>query len=135
MEKVKLELEMFKLFNYLRAELDWTGTNSNYEVAVNLLQERFGRDELVMDVHYSSLIDLPVSLNVTMKLRAMYDMNEKHLRSLKALGENVDQAHFVFLTKSKLPKVGISRMEEYRHGGVESIRKALKRYICTQEVG
>ena len=126
---------MLKLFNYLRAELDWTGTNSNYEVAVNLLQERFGRDELVMDVHYSSLTDLPVSLNVTMKLRATHDMTEKHLRLVKALGENVDQAHFVFLIKSKLPKVGISRMEEYRHGGVESIRKALKRCICAQEVG
>ena len=68
-----------------------------------------------------------------------YDMIEKHLRSLKALGENVDQPHFVFLIKSKLPKTVISRMEEYKDveekWTVESIRKALKRYICAQEVG
>ena len=135
-------------FNYLRAELEGDAsavisglelTNSNYEVAVNLLQERFGRDELMMDAHYSALMDLPVSLNVTEKLRATYDMIEKHLRSLKALGENVDQPHFVFLIKSKLPKMVISRMEEYKDmeekWTVESILKALKRYICAQEVG
>ena len=135
-------------FNYSRAELEGDAsvvisglelTNTNYEVAVNLLQERFGRDELIMDAHYSALMDLPVSLINTAKLRETYDMIEKHLRSLKALGENVDQPHFVFLIKSKLPKTVISWMEEYKDmeekWTVESIRKALKRYICAQEVG
>ena len=135
-------------FNYLRVELEGDAsavisrlelTNSNYEVTVILLQGRFGRDELMMDAHYSALMDLPVSLNVTEKLRATCDMIEKHLHSLKALGENVDQPHFVFLIKSKLPKMVISGMEEYKDTEekwtVESIRKALKRYICAQEVG
>ena len=93
----------------------------------------------MMDAHYSELMDLPVSLNVTAKLCATYDMIENHLRSLKALGENVDQPHFVFLIKSKLPNMPISRMEEYKDmeekWTVESIRKALKRHICAQEVG
>ena len=135
-------------FNYLRAELEEDAsevisglelTNSNYEVAVNLLQERFGRDELMMDADYSALMDLPVSLNVAAKLRATYDMIEKHLRSLNTLGENVDLPHFVFLIKSNLPKMVISRMEEYKDmeekGTVQSIQKALKWYICAQEVG
>ena len=51
----------------------------------------------------------------------------------------MDQPHFVFLIKSKLPKMVISRMEEYKdmeeRWTVESIRKALKRYICAQVVG
>lgn len=93
----------------------------------------------MMDAHYSALMDLPVSLNVTTKLRASYEMIEKHLRSLKALGENVDQPHFVVLIKSKLPNMVISRMEEYKDmeekWTVENIRTALKRYICAQEVG
>ena len=135
-------------FNYLRAELEGYAsvvisgldlTNTNYEVAVNLLQERFGRDEPNMDAHYSVLMDLPVSLNNVAKLRETCDMIEKRLRSLIALGENVDQPHFVFLIKSKLPKTVISRMEEYKDmeekWTVESIRKAFKRYICAQEVG
>ena len=110
-------------FNYLKVELEGAAsavisglelTNSNYEVAINLLQERYGRQDLMMDAHYSALMDLPVSLTVTAKLRETYDTIEKHLRSLKALGENVDQPHFVFLIKSKLPKAVVSRMEEYK---------------------
>ena len=93
----------------------------------------------MMDAHYSALMDLPVPLNVTAKLRATYDMTEKYLYSLKALGENVDQPHFVFLIKSKLPNMVISQMKEYKDMEekctVESTRKALKRYICAQEVG
>lgn len=64
-------------FHYLRAELERESslvisglelTNTNYEVAVNLLQERFGRDEVMMDAHYSALMVLPVSLNNTTRL-------------------------------------------------------------------
>ena len=106
---------------------------------VNLLQERLERDELTMDAQYSALMDLLVSLNDAAKLRETHDMIKKHLRSLKALGENVDQPHFVFLIKSKLPKTVTSRMEEYKDmkekWTMESIRKALKRYICAPEVG
>ena len=100
---------------------------------VNLLQERLERDELTMDAQYSALMDLPVSLNDAAKLRETHDMIKKHLRSLKVLGENVDQPHFVFLIKSQLPKTVTSRMEEYKDmkekWTMESIRKALKRYI------
>ena len=91
----------------------------------------------MMDAHYSALMDLPVSLNITAKLRATYYMIEKHLRSLKALGENVDQPHFGFLIKSKLPTMVNSRMEEYKDmedkWTVESIRKALKAvHLCSR---
>ena len=106
---------------------------------VNLLQERLERDELTMDAQYSALMDLPVSLNDAAKLRETHDMIKKRLRSLKVLGENVDQPHFVFLIKSQLPKTVTSRMEEYKDmkekWTMESIRKALKRYICAPEVG
>lgn len=65
----------------------------------------------------------------------------KHMTQLKnifAFAENVDQPHFVFLVTSKLLKTVIFLMEEYKDTEeriVESIRKAFKRYICTQEVG
>ena len=106
---------------------------------VNLLQERLERDDLTVDAQYSALMDLPVSLNDAAKLRETHDMIKKHLRSLKVLGENVDQLHFVFLIKSQLPKTVTSRMEEYKDmkekWTMESIRKALKWYICAPEVG
>ncbi len=82
-------------FNYLEVELEGDPsavisglelTNYNYEVAVNLLQERFRRHDLTMDAHYSALMDFPVSSTVTATLSETYDMIEKHLRSLKGLG-------------------------------------------------
>lgn len=80
-------------------------------------------------------MDLPVSSPFTAKL---HDTIEKHLRSLKALGENVEQPHFVFLIKSKLPKAVVSQMEEYKDmeekWTVERIRKAFK-HVCAQEAG
>ena len=54
----------------------------------------------MMEAHYSALMGLPVSLNVTVKLCATYDKIERHLRSIKALGENVDQPHFAFRIQS-----------------------------------
>ncbi|KAK2561806.1 hypothetical protein P5673_015192 [Acropora cervicornis] len=139
---LEVELEAKRKMAQTEKEMELKRTTVDIELKMKAEMEqkqRFGRDELMMDAHYSALMDLPVSLNVTEKLRATYDMIEKHLRSLKALGENVDQPHFVFLIKSKLPKMVISRMEEYKDmedkWRVESIRKALKRYICAQEVG
>ena len=121
-------------FNYLRAKLE-----GDASVVISGLELTNTNYELMMDADYSALMDLPVSLINTAKLPETYDMIEKHLRSLKALGEIVDQPHFVFLIKSKLPKTVISWMEEYKDmeekWTVESIRKALKRYICAQEVG
>jgi len=74
----------------------------------------------MMDAHYSALMDLPVSLNVNAKLCATYDMIEEHLRSLKALGENVDQPHFVFLIKSKLPIKDGDLPDEVQGRGMDS---------------
>ena len=90
-----------------------------------------------MDAHYSKLMDLPVSSSTTAKLRETRDMIEKHLRSLKALGENVDQPHFDFVIKSKYPKIVMAgwkntRLEKWT---VENFRKAFKQYICAQEAG
>ena len=135
-------------FSYLEAELEGDAkavisglelTNSNYEVAVNLLQERFGREKIIMDALFSKLMDLPVSSSTTAKLRETYDTIEMHLRFLKALSGNVDQPHFAFVIMSKLPKIVMARMEEFKDmeekETVESIRKAFKRYICAQEAG
>ena len=62
-----------------------------------------------------------------------------HLRSLKALSENVDRPNFAFVIKSKLPKIEMARIEGFKDMEekctVESIWKAFKRYICAQEAG
>ncbi|XP_067029583.1 uncharacterized protein [Acropora muricata] len=85
--------------NYLRAKLEGeaeevisglTLTNANYEEAIRLLQNRFGQNEIIINAHYSSLMDMPSSSSSTSALRTSYDSIEKHLRSLQALGEDLD---------------------------------------------
>ena len=57
--------------NYLKAKLDGEAaqvisglalTNFNYEEAIRLLQERYGQKEIIINAHYTTLMDLPTSL-------------------------------------------------------------------------
>jgi len=85
--------------NYLRAQLEDDAadaisglplTNATYEQSIKLLKERYGQNEVIINAHYTSLMDLPVSSSQTASLRKNYDLIEKHLRSLEALGENIE---------------------------------------------
>lgn len=63
-------------------------TEQNYNIAVDLLKDRFGRKELIIDDHMEHLLAIrPVhdSANVA-GLRSMYDQIQTGVRSLEALG-------------------------------------------------
>ena len=79
-------------FNYLRTQLEDGAlktierlelTNANYETAITLLRDRYGKKQMVLDAHYTPLIDLAKASDSTSSLRATYDAVEKHLRSLQ----------------------------------------------------
>ena len=78
-------------------------TNANYEIAVKLLKERFGNEQLIVKSYSSALRDIPVCPNDPTKLQAIYNKIEKLLRSLEALGENIENSLLVSLILSKLP--------------------------------
>ncbi|KAL1468557.1 hypothetical protein MTO96_025326 [Rhipicephalus appendiculatus] len=63
-------------------------TDSNYEIAVDLLTERFGRKEIAVNDHMSRLLHLkPVaSADDVISLRLLYDEIFKKVRGLEALG-------------------------------------------------
>ena len=139
-------LQPIDKFNYLRAELENEAlksieglelTNANYEVAINLLKERFGNEQLIIDSHYMQLMDMPAAINKVSSLRATYDNIEKHLRSLNALGEDTNQRQIISMIRSKLPKVFLARLEERKDGGenwtTQLLRNYLKAYITAQE--
>ncbi|XP_057297398.1 calponin homology domain-containing protein DDB_G0272472-like [Hydractinia symbiolongicarpus] len=148
----KLELQRFggqpiDKFNYLRAELENEAlrvidglelTNANYEVALGILHERFGNKQLIINNHYTQLMDSQPASNKTTSLRATYDKIEKHLRSLNSLGEDTNTRSTISLIRMKLPRVVIARLEQKRgeeeEWTVETLRKVLKRYITAQEV-
>lgn len=98
--------------NYLKSKLKGEAltaisgyqlSNSNYTVVVDVLKQRFGKTQLIIDAHYRSLSNLPMATNQTASLRQCFDTIERHLRSLEAVGENVNHRHFVALISEKLP--------------------------------
>ena len=100
--------------NYLRAQLEGDAadvisglplTNANYEQSKKLLKESYGQNEVIINVHYTSLMDLPVSSSQTSALRKNNDLIEKHLRSLEACGKKIDRKILVSLKCLSYPKM------------------------------
>ena len=79
-------------------------SNENYSVTVTLLRERFGDVQSVVNCHYTELINITPAINSSKGLRQLYDQVEKHLRSLEALHQDVNQEVFISIITSKLPK-------------------------------
>ena len=143
-----LSLQPIEKFNYLRTQLENEAlkliarlelTNANYEAAINLLKERYGNNQLIVDTHYTKLMEMPPASNKTTSLRAMYDAIEQHLRSLHSLGKDLNQRQIVSLIRSKLLKVVTVHLEQQkgaeRDWTVEMLRNSLKGYITAQEIG
>lgn len=68
-------------------------TESNYQIAIDLLEERFGRKDLAINDHMTRLLQLravPSAQDVE-SLRRLYDEVVKHVRSLEALGVKQEQ--------------------------------------------
>ena len=63
-------------------------TEDNYETAIDILRDRFGKPQLLISNHMEALLKLPIvsSRHETNKLRDLYDKIEINIRSLKALG-------------------------------------------------
>ena len=132
--------------NHLRAQLEGDAadvisglplTNANYEQSIKLLKERYGQNEVIINVHYTSLMDLPVSSSQTSALRKNDDLIEKHLRSLEALGENIESKILVSLIMAKLPRDVVIHLTDQRNDGdewtVQLLRDQLHRYISNRE--
>ncbi|KAG1927518.1 hypothetical protein F2P79_024188 [Pimephales promelas] len=63
-------------------------TDSNYDHAIDLLQNRFGRKDLLINAHMTKLLNLcPVKKSYDVSaLRQLYDECEVQIRSLESLG-------------------------------------------------
>jgi hypothetical protein len=84
-------------FNYLKAQLrdealeSITGfalTNANYEEAVNVLTERFGQTDKIINSYMQALLEIPQPRNQLTSLRKFYDKMEGYVRGLEALGQS-----------------------------------------------
>ena len=113
-------------------------TNENYEIAVRLLHERYGKKYIMREAHYAQLIrSRPVQASA-MSLRVFYDSTEKHLRALESLGADTNKGQLLSITRSKLPGTIIAELakmkqDEADEWTVGNSQKKLQRYINAQE--
>ena len=88
-------------------------------------------------INYTSLMDLPASSSQTSALCKNFDLTEKHLRSLEALGEDFKSKMLVSLIMAKLLKDGFIHLTDQKHDGdertVQLLRDRLYRYISNRE--
>lgn len=87
-------------FYYLRSSLKDSARNiieniemsdSNYDIAWNLLQERYNNNKSILYKHIDSILGLPNMQKESLSdLRYIVDSVAKHLRSLKTLGQPVE---------------------------------------------
>ena len=88
-------------FNYLKSILDGNAaraiqglplTEGNYEVAVKILQERFGKKQQIISAHMEELLKLQACpKDKASQIRYVYDKINVHVRGLEALGVTSDQ--------------------------------------------
>ena len=117
-----------------------TLSESNYQVAVSLLQERFGTQEVIIAAHMDALLKLDnVNTVDVMKLRAVYDNVERHVRGLETLG--IDNKQYgkllVPILMSKIPtdlQLIITRKLGKDKWDLEALLKSFKEEIEAREM-
>ena len=81
--------------NYLRGYLSGEAAkaiaglslcNASYDKAVELLKQRFGRSQTLINFYMNALTKLPSITNNVKQLRSFYDSLENYIRGLEALG-------------------------------------------------
>lgn len=111
-------------------------TDANYEVALKILQERFGRRAIVIDNHYIELYKLKAKNLTIRESRRLLNEIERHLRVLSALGENTDGAHLRSVIMEKFPRDIIIELKMRMSSDEEStsmVRKHLEHIITAKE--
>jgi len=109
------QLSTIDKFNYFNSLLEgpaaWsikglTLTESNYSSAIDLLKERFGKTQKIIDAHADELMKIPTCLiDKPYMLKSVYDQINVHIRGLAAIKIKSDECGFMLvpLIMSKLP--------------------------------
>ena len=136
-------------FNYSRAQLQGEAaravagfplTDGNYLHSVEILKERFGQSQMIVNAHMQALMNLPPPKNTVTELRTFYDSIEGHIRSLLSLGTTPESygAMLIPVTLGKLPaevRRNLAREQNRSEWTVENLREALLREIRILEQG
>ena len=108
-------------------------------IDIDLLKERHGKKQVMVNAHYAKLINLPVATFKSASLRSFCNTTEKHLRCLRSLGQDDNQLQVLSMMQLKFPRSLLLKLEEMKPEGeewtVENVRRLLKRHINAEEAG
>ena len=91
----------------LRAIQGLTLSESNYQTAIDTLNQRFGKTQYIISTHMDELLKIPAcTTDKTSQLRFIYDKLSINVRGLEALGVNSSQygSLLIPVIMSKLPQ-------------------------------
>ena len=120
----------------------FASADSNYDEAVKLLKERYGRREMIVNSHMDSLANItPVTIATDIaEVRLFYEQVETHIYALDALDVSMDNYGTLLtaLLLKKLPndiRLEISRKIDPETGtlNLKSLLKMLKTEIVARE--
>ncbi|XP_067047620.1 uncharacterized protein [Acropora muricata] len=128
-------------FNYLNSLLEGeakrsiqglTLSESNYDSAVEILHERFGKPQQIISAHMDEIVKLPPSTSDRpSSLRFVYDKLSVHVRGLKSLGVSAEQygSLLIPIVMSKLPddvRLQIARNTKEEIWKIEDLLETIK---------
>lgn len=120
------EIDNINKFHYLRASLEGTAavviksiefSAKNYEIAWNLLCDRFNNKRLLIHNHVSALLNIePITKESSINIKRLIDTLNKNLRALESLGEPVTHwdTLLIHIISSKLDSKTFREWEEYK---------------------
>ena len=81
-------------------------SHDNYKIAKEMLEERFGDEQILISTHMTKLLSLETVTNIddVKRLRHLYDEIETHFRSLSSLGRLDPKSYGSMLTPVLLSK-------------------------------
>ncbi|XP_062596767.1 uncharacterized protein LOC134258250 [Saccostrea cucullata] len=118
----------------------FTLTNANYETAIDLLKERFGQPQKIINGHMRALMELQAPRNDAISLRNYGDCLESHVRSLECLGQKQEMygALLIPVIMNKLPaeiRKNIAREYDGDNISLLNLRKAISKEVKILESG
>ena len=142
------EISKVDKFNYLNSVLEGaaaraiaglTLTASNYDNAVEILQDRFGKPQQIISAHMDELIKLQPSHNDRpASLRYVYDQISVHVRGLASLGISTEQygSLLIPVVMSKLPneiRLQVARNTTDEIWKIEELLQTIKKEVEARE--
>ena len=115
-------------------------TDANYSHSVEILKERFGQTQQVVNAHMQALLNLPMPRNNIADLRTFYNSIESHIRGLSSMGitPKTYGALLIPVTLGKLPadvRCNLAREQNKPDWNIDKLRDALLREITILEQG